>query len=131
MAYLEMPVPEDSVLPPPPALTELPLDADPPETRREPVRMDRVVERLLTRMGVAACPWLDQLASAWSNILPPELAAGTRPGKWDKNILYVYVSNSMRLYEIRRQHLPAIERAVRFFAGDARVRAVRLTVDPG
>jgi hypothetical protein len=133
-AFLEAPVTEDpAAAPSQPAAggTELPLDADPPETRREPVRLDRVVERLLKRLGVEASPWLEQLADAWPSLLPVELAKATRPGKWDGHILYVYVANSMRLYEIRRQHLPVIERAVRQFAGDARVRAVRLTIDPG
>jgi hypothetical protein len=111
--------------------TALPLDADPPETRHEPVRIDRVVERLLKRLGLDACPWIEQLAEAWPTLLPAEVVKGTRPGKWENNILYVYVPNSMRLYEIRRNHLPVIERAVRQFAGDARVRAVRLTIDPG
>lgn len=133
-AYLEAPVSDDpvsSAVVPMAVVGELPLDADPPETRRDPVRIDRVVEKLLKRLGVEACPWLEQLAEAWSGLLPSDLVKVTRPGKWDHNILYVYVSNNMQLYEIRRQHLPTIERAVRLFAGDARVRAVRLTIDPG
>jgi hypothetical protein len=132
-AALESPVAEDAAAALPATVTDtgLPLDADPPETRHDPVRLDRVIERLLQRMGVEASPWLERLADAWPNLLPAELAKVTRPGKWDNHILYVYVPNSMRLYELRRQHLPAIERAVRQFAGDARVRAVRLTIDPG
>jgi hypothetical protein len=63
--------------------------------------------------------------------LPAEVVAKTRPGKLENGILYVYVPNSMQLFDLRRSRLPLIEQAVRRFAGDDRIRAVRLTIDPG
>ena len=110
---------------------ELPLDADPPESRRECVRIDGALERVLQRLGVNASPWLERLVEAWPSLLPADLVQVTRPGKWEKQILYVYVANSMRLFELRRMRLAEIEQAVRRFAGAGRVRAVRLTIDPG
>jgi hypothetical protein len=61
--------------------------------------------------------------------VPPEVAKVSHPGKWDNGILYIYVTSSLQLFELRRQHLKRIEQAVRAFAGDGRVKHVRLMVN--
>jgi len=107
----------------------LPIDTDPPETRREAEPFSQIIEKTLKRLKIDASPWLDELSEAWSKLVPPEVAKVTRPGKWDNGILYVYVTSSVKLFEIRRTRLRAIEQAVRTFAGDNRVRQVRLMVN--
>ncbi len=107
----------------------LPIDADPPETRQEPVKFSELIEKTLKRLNITDSPWLDELVRAWPRLVPPEVAKVTRPGKWDDGILYVYVTSSMHLFEIRRAHLKRIEQTVRAFAGDDRVRQVRLMVN--
>lgn len=107
----------------------LPIDADPPETRQEPEPFSALIEKTLKRLNITESPWLDELAQAWPQLVPPEVAKVTRPGKWDAGILYVYVTSSMHLFEIRRTQLKRIEQAVRAFAGDERVRQVRLMVN--
>ncbi len=107
----------------------LPIDADPPETRQEPEPFSALIEKTLKRLNITESPWLDELTQAWPRLVPPEVAKVTCPGKWDAGILYVYVTSSMHLFEIRRAHLKRIEQAVRGFAGDDRVRQVRLMVN--
>ena len=107
----------------------LPIDADPPETRQEPEKFSTLIEKTLKKLNIAESPWLDELVLAWPRLVSPEVAKVTRPGKWDSGILYVYVTSSMHLFEIRRAHLKRIEQAVRAFAGDDRVKQVRLMVN--
>ncbi len=107
----------------------LPIDADPPETRQEPEKFSALIEKTLKRLNIAESPWLDELVQAWPRLVPPEVAKVTRPGKWDNGILYVYVTSSPHLFEIRRAHLKRIEQSVRAFAGDDRVKQVRLMVN--
>ncbi len=107
----------------------LPIDADPPEIRREAEPFSALIEKALKRLKIDASPWLDELAQAWPSLVPPDVAKAARPGKWEDGILYVYVASSTRLFEIRRQYLKHIEEAVRAFAGDGRVRQVRLLVN--
>jgi len=111
------------------AVPGLPIDADPPETRQPPEPFSEAIEKTLKRLNINASPWLDELARAWPTLVPPEVAQATRPGKWDKGILYVYVASSTRLFEIRRTYLKRLEQAVRAFAGDDRVKQVRLMVN--
>ena len=107
----------------------LPIDADPPETRQEPEKFSDLIEKTLKKLNITESPWLDELAQAWPRLVPPEVAKVTRPGKWDTGILYVYVTSSPHLFEIRRTQLKRIEQAVRAFAGDDRVKHVRLMVN--
>ena len=107
----------------------LPIDADPPETRQEPEKFSTLIEKTLKKLNITDSPWLDELVQAWPQLVPPEVAKVTRPGKWDTGILYVYVTSSMHLFEIRRTHLKRIEQSVRAFAGDDRVKQVRLLVN--
>ena len=107
----------------------LPIDADPPETRQEPEKFSAIIEKTLKQLNITESPWLDELVQAWPKLVPIEVAKVTRPGKWDNGILYVYVTSSIHLFEIRRAHLKRIENAVRAFAGDDRVKQVRLMVN--
>ena len=107
----------------------LPIDSDPPETRQEAEAFSAIIEKTLKRLKIDASPWLDDLAEAWPTLVSPELAKVTRPGKWEAGILYVYVTSSIHLFEIRRAHLTRIEQAVRAFAGGDRVKHVRLMVN--
>ena len=107
----------------------IPIDGDPPETRREAEPFSAIIERTLKQLNIEASPWLDELVSAWPNLVSPEVARVSRPGKWDSGTLYIYVTSSPHLFELRRQHLKRIEQAVRAFAGDDRVKHVRLLVN--
>ena len=107
----------------------LPIDADPPQIRPPVTPFSEVMEATLKRLNIQASPFLDDLAEKWDSLIPPAIAKLTRPGKWENNILYVYVPSSMHLFELRRTALHQIEEAVRSFAGETLVRQVRLMVE--
>jgi len=107
----------------------LPIDADPPHTRPPVTPFAQVIEQTLKRLDIKASPFLDTLAENWASILPPELARTTRPGKWDKGILYVCVATHTQLFELRRTAHAKIKQAVRSFAKDTNVRDIHLMVD--
>lgn len=109
---------------------EIHLDADPPETRLQCPQIAPTIEKLLKQFGVKHNPLLHELVERWSKLMAPEIAAVTRPGKIEQQILYVYVCNSMQLFNLRRQKMKEIEGAVFQFAGKERIRGIRLTVDP-
>jgi|GEM_PF-1951528 len=120
---------EDSPYEPPlKAASQLPFDVSARELRRPREQVVAIaVERVLKRLGIEASPWLERLAVEWPTVAGAS-AAKCRPGKFQNGILYVYVGNSVDLFNIRRTDLPAIERAVRTFAGDVQVRQVRLMI---
>ncbi|MBP5511679.1 MAG: DUF721 domain-containing protein [Kiritimatiellae bacterium] len=106
----------------------LPIDADPHETHADPIPMSNAVETLLSRLGIHESPWLERLSQAWAEIVPEEVARDAVPGKWDdeRGILFVYVPNARRLFELRQNYLAKIEAAVRAFAPEIKLRQVRL-----
>ncbi len=115
--------------PPLKASSQLPFDVTARDLRRpreQPVAV--AVERVLRRLGVEASPWLERLAEGWPAVAGVAAAAKCRPGKFQNGILYVYVRNSVDLFNLRRSDLPAIERAVQTFAGNVQVRQVRLMI---
>ena len=107
----------------------LPIDTDPPMTYTPPTPFSQIIERTLKRLDLNASPFLDTLAEHWPRILPPEIARDTRPGKWDKGILYVFVPTHTRLFELRRTAQKTIEQAVRAHVPDVTVRAIHLIVN--
>ena len=107
----------------------LPIDSDPPIAHPPLTPFAQIIEQTLKALDIKASPFLDTLAEHWPRILPPEIARDTRPGKWDNNILYVYVPTHTRLFELRRTALPTIEAALRTLAPDTPVRQIRLMMD--
>lgn len=109
--------------------SQLPVDASFRELRRPREQVvGVVVEHVLRRLGVEASPWLERLSEAWPTLAGEAAAKKCRPGKFQNGILYVYVRNSVDLFNLRRKDLPTIERAVKTFAGDVQVRQVRLMI---
>jgi hypothetical protein len=115
--------------PPLQASSQLPFDVTARELRRPREQaIAMALERVLRERGIEASPWLDRLAAEWPTVAGAATAARCRPGKFLNGILYVYVRNNVDLFNLRRQDLPALERAVRAFAGDVPVRQVRLMI---
>lgn len=107
----------------------LPVDREAPELHREPKPLAAALERVLARYNIKKSFWLDDLKAAWPQLVAPEVARDAHPGKFKDGILYIFVSSSVRLFELRRTNLAAIEAAVRAFKGGKQVRQVRLMVD--
>jgi hypothetical protein len=109
----------------------LPVDRDAPQLRPPVIPFSEIMEATLKKLNIQESPFIDDLSENWASIVPPAIAKLTHPGKWENNILYVYVPSSTHLFELRRTALHQIEEAVRAFAGTTLVRQVRLMVDVG
>jgi len=109
----------------------LPIDRDAPQLRPPVIPFSEIMEATLKKLDIHTSPFIDDLAENWASIVPPVIAKLTRPGKWENNILYVYVPSSTHLFELRRTALHQIEEAVRALAGTTLVRQVRLMVEVG
>lgn len=114
----------DSIIP------GLPIDTDPPEARTGAVQLSQSIESLLKKLNINSSPWIDDLTAEWTRLVPEAVSKYAYPGKWDQGILYIYVSSSIHLFEIRRMHLRKIEQSIRAFAKDrVKIRQIRLMVN--
>lgn len=114
----------DSIIP------GLPIDTDPSETRTQAVQLSQSIESLLKKMNINSSPWIDDLTAEWTKLVPEAVSKYAYPGKWDQGILYIYVSSSIHLFEIRRMYLRKIEQSIRAFAKDrVKIRQIRLMVN--
>lgn len=105
----------------------LPIDADPPEMHADPIALSSCVEKLLGKFGVGRSPWVNRLSEHWAEVAGEDVAAVSRPGKWDseRRILYVYVDNAQKLFELQRTKTRMIESRIRTFSPEQKVAAVR------
>ena len=106
----------------------LPIDADAPQRHIPLTPFAQIIEQTLKRLNLNASPFLDTLAANWADILPPAIARHTRPGKWDRGILYIHVATHTQLFELRRTALPTIKQALTAFAPDTPIRSIHLMV---
>ncbi len=95
------------------------------------VTMAAGVENVLKRMGLSHAAWAAEIADAWPSIAGANVARHTRPGLLQGNELTVFVDSSVWLSELQRYGLPALLRNVQEYAGEGKVRRLRLQLDPG
>ena len=128
----DLPLPEETGVFDPLAGGPLPEDADPPGRRRDPTPMRALVERAVQKLKLPDQElWREELAQVWAQVVPPPYASVVRPGKWERGVLYLVVSNSARLFEFQRFHLKAVEANLRRHFDATRLKQVRLMIDPG
>jgi hypothetical protein len=113
------------------AAPPLPEDVDHPGRRHDPAPMRALVEQVLRRLDLPArAAWEEELAAVWGQVVPAQVAAGVRPGKWEQGVLYLFVADNTRLFEIQRFHLRGIEAGLRKHFDAARLKQVRVMIDP-
>lgn len=74
---------------------------------REPKRMRNVISDLLVRRGYAQVNAADRCLEVWTDVVGPDLARLSRPGRIRKRVLQVIVTNSAAVQELtmRRQDI--------------------------
>ncbi len=117
-------------LPPADHSPEMPADADPPARRREPAKLARALTRIMRHYRLQDSSVMDALLAAWPEVAGGEWRGRVRPGKYDGGILYLYVSNSATIFELRRFKLRQLEESIRRHPALGHVRQVRLQLDP-
>ena len=106
-----------------------PLDAEPHGCRPLPPPFAQTLETVLQKLKLNVSPVAELLGADWEKLLPADLARVCRPGKIHGQSLYVYVPDSMALFQLRPQ-VPRIEAALQNALADTRVKNVRLMIDP-
>ncbi len=110
---------------------QIPEDADHPARRRDATLMRTLVEHAIQKLRLPNQElWREEIEQLWAQAVPPELTSVLRPGKWERGVLYLYVSSNTRLFEIQRTHLRGIETRLRLHFGATRLKQVRLLLDP-
>ena len=109
----------------------LPEDADHPGRRRDPTPMRALIEQTVKKLKLPDQElWREELAQVWAQVVPAQFATVVRPGKWENGVLYLFVTNSARLFELQRFHLKKIETGLRQHFETTRLKQVRLMIDP-
>lgn len=104
------------------------------ETAR-PERADRTREirdplrSVMKQLGLHIDATLKDLIDHWPEVVGPQIAAHSRPGKLDQKELIVYVSHPMWMQELQRFHFKAIQEKIRARAGAHTVRSIRIQLD--
>ena len=101
-----------------------------PASRTSETRIDNVVAGLLRRLGVADSVWLRELEESWPRLVGGPIAAHTRPGRYDKGVLTIYVDSSVWLSELSRFSQKELLQRLQSAFTRERIRAVRLQMDP-
>ena len=73
---------------------------------------------------------LRKISAKWKIIAGEKVAAHSRPGRLNENILYVYVDSSTWLAEITRFHSDDILRKIQNEIGSVTVKGLRFQVNP-
>ena len=103
-------------------------DVPTPPERCNPV--EDVVHKVLGKCGLDGEVWTQQLMGSWVEIVGEQIARNARPGRIDRNTLFVYVTNSAWLSELSRFGKREILQNVQRRFGHSRIRSVRLQLDP-
>ena len=107
---------------------QLPGYAPPPPADEAGVK--DVVSGLLRRLGMDEGLWLRELESAWAPVVGAAVAAHTRPGRYQNGQLTVFVDSSAWLSELARYGQKEMLANVQKRFGAAKIRAIRLQMDP-
>ena len=106
-----------------------PLDAEPMGSRPLPPPFALVLEGLLQKMKLRVSPVAELLREDWDRLLPAEFKGRCLPGKIQRGFFYAYVPDSTVLFKLQRE-LPRMEAALAPALANARVKHVRLVVEP-
>ncbi len=88
-----------------------------------------IMPGVLKGMGLADRMWERDLIEHWNEMVGDTVARNARPGRVDRRVLYVYVSNSVWLNELRRYSEKQILKNIQARFGN-RIQALRIQLDP-
>jgi predicted nucleic acid-binding Zn ribbon protein len=105
--------------------------ADPaPPTRETEVLVGKVIPGLIKRMGIGDELWLRELEDRWPELVGPAVAVHTRPGRYEKGALIVFVDSSGWLNELKRYAQKEMLNRLQERFTTSKIRWLRLDLDP-
>ena len=97
---------------------------------RDPVSVANVIPVLMKRLGLEDQHWMDRLVKEWPALVGDAVAKHTRPGRVQKENLFVFVDSSVWLNELVRYGKDAILANLRKHFGDGKIKSVSFQLDP-
>ena len=101
-----------------------------PPPRRDEQPLAAVAQRVLKAWKLEGRAVEMRLVAAWPEIVGPQVAMHARPGRLERGVLVVFVSNSVWLAELNRLFQKPMLDNIRRQLGTNDVRALRLQLDP-
>lgn len=92
--------------------------------------VSHVVEGVLRSWGLESRLREQEIAECWRDIVGPQIAAHTHPGKLEDQVLTVYVSHPVWLFELERWHKETILERLRQRFASLHVRDLRFRISP-
>ncbi len=90
-----------------------------------------IMPDVMKRMGLADAHWEDTVQREWTDLLGPQVAQHTRPGRLDYGTLIIYVKNSVWMQELRQMGERMILTRFQERFGTKKIKGIRLMLDPG
>jgi len=99
----------------------------PPDDIRE---AGSYVPGVLKKMGMEAESRLSDITACWEEVAGKANADHSRPGRWERGVLTIYVDHHLWLAELQRFAACALEKRLREKFGARAVRKLRFEIDP-
>jgi len=104
------------------------------DTRPMPARRNHplasIAQQIIKDLKLDARLTETRLLNEWPKIVGPQVAAHARPGRLERGVLTVFVTNSVWLAELSRMWLKPMLGNIQRQLGNADVRNLRLQLDP-
>lgn len=88
-----------------------------------------VIPDVVRQLGVADAYWAQSLQKDWPELVGPDVAVHARPGRLEKQTLYIYVQHPAWLMELRHLEKHVLQRLQARYNAD-RIRRVKWALDP-
>ena len=108
----------------------LQISGTPPPPAMQETRVGDLVERVMGSLHLDRQLRRQQLSAEWQDLVGPQVAAHTRPGKLLHGHLTVFVEHSLWLHELSRFGSDAILLKLQQRFGRDKIRRLRLQLDP-
>lgn len=99
--------------------------------RYDDQRAGDAVPGLMRQLGLADSFWMQALEREWPQLVGVQVARRTRPGRFNRGVLYVYVTGAPWLAELTRMGQKPMLANVQARFGADRIKSIRLQIDPG
>lgn len=102
----------------------------PPPAEETCAAMDNGVQAVLKGLGLSSLQWTNELLESWKDVVGPQVARHTRPGRMNGSELIVYVDSSVWLHELQRYGLKGMKDKVLAYCKHQKIRNIQLQLDP-
>jgi predicted nucleic acid-binding Zn ribbon protein len=101
-----------------------------PQPSRDTRQAGDLIDGVMKRLGLEADTRLAEISAVWADLAGDANAAHSRPGRWERGTLTVYVDHHVWLSEMQRFATRALEKRLKERFGGQAVKRVRFQLDP-